>query len=146
MSPEGTYSAVNYEIWPRCIYDILHYVNDNYAPKEIVISENGVATAPETVSEDGHVGRPARNLLCRSSRAGRQGSLRGVPVNRYFAWTLTDNFEWAYGYSTPFGITHVDFHTQVRTIKYSGEIYGQIAQQARSIPMMKTGLAGELPW
>jgi beta-glucosidase len=81
--------------------------------------------------------QPTMSII--SSRSPRQPP-RAFPSTGYFAWTLTDNFEWAYGYSTPFGITHVDFQTQVRTIKYSGEIYGQIAQQARSIPMMKTGL------
>ena len=55
VQPEGLYSAVGYEIWPRAMYDILRYVNDNYAPKAIYISENGVATRPETVGSDGHV-------------------------------------------------------------------------------------------
>ena len=55
VQPEGLYSAVDYEIWPRCMYDILHYVNDRYAPPAIYISENGVATKPETVGEDGCV-------------------------------------------------------------------------------------------
>jgi beta-glucosidase len=42
------------------------------------------------------------------------------PVSGYFVWTLTDNFEWSEGYSDRFGIVHVDFDTQMRTIKKSG--------------------------
>ena len=38
-----------------------------------------------------------------------------------------DNFEWAYGYTTPFGLIHVDFATQARRVKLSGEIYAKIA-------------------
>jgi beta-glucosidase len=36
------------------------------------------------------------------------------------AWTLTDNFEWAEGFKSPFGLVHVDHRTQQRTIKDSG--------------------------
>ncbi len=130
VQPEGIYSAVDYEIWPRCMYDILRYVNDRYAPPAIYISENGVATAPEKVGEDGHVWDDLRaayyvDHLEQVAKAAAEG----VPVRGYFAWTLTDNFEWAYGYTTPFGITHVDFATQQRRIKYSGEVYAMIARQ-----------------
>jgi beta-glucosidase len=31
-----------------------------------------------------------------------------------------DNFEWAEGYLKRFGIVHVDYKTQIRTIKASG--------------------------
>ena len=55
VQPEGNYSAVGYEIYPRCMYDILRYVSDGYAPKAIYISENGVATTPERVGADGRV-------------------------------------------------------------------------------------------
>ncbi|MFM6279595.1 MAG: family 1 glycosylhydrolase, partial [Dolichospermum sp.] len=39
------------------------------------------------------------------------------------------NFEWAYGYTVPFGIVHVDFETQRRRIKDSGEIFAIIAKK-----------------
>jgi beta-glucosidase len=141
VQPEGSYSAVGYEIWPRCMYDILRYVNDNYGPKQIYISENGVATVPEQVGVDGHVWDDLRaayyvDHLEQVSKAIGEG----VPVCGYFAWTLTDNFEWAYGYTTPFGITHVDFTTQERTIKYSGEVYALVARQESSPLKRSAGL------
>lgn len=131
-SPPGEYSAVGYEIYPKCIYDILHYVNRNYAPKEMFISENGLALSKEIVTDDGKIWDFPRakyyvDHVAELARAAHEG----VPVSAYFAWTLMDNFEWAYGYSTPFGIVHVDYATQQRRIKFSGEVYRELASRLK---------------
>jgi beta-glucosidase len=47
----------------------------------------------------------------------------GCKVSGYFVWTLTDNFEWAEGYNPRFGLIHVNFDTQKRIIKSSGQWY-----------------------
>ncbi|PPK61477.1 GH1 family beta-glucosidase [Actinokineospora auranticolor] len=43
----------------------------------------------------------------------------GADVRGYFAWSATDNFEWAAGYRERFGLIHVDYETQRRTPKDS---------------------------
>ncbi|GAA4430933.1 GH1 family beta-glucosidase [Actinokineospora soli] len=43
----------------------------------------------------------------------------GVDVRGYFAWSATDNFEWAAGYAERFGLVHIDYATQKRTPKDS---------------------------
>lgn len=53
----------------------------------------------------------------------------GYPMRGYFAWSLMDNFEWAEGYRMRFGLVHVDYETQVRTIKKSGKWYRELASQ-----------------
>jgi beta-glucosidase len=53
----------------------------------------------------------------------------GVPVKGYFAWSLLDNFEWAEGYAKRFGLVYVDFATQQRILKGSGEVYASIVAQ-----------------
>merc|ERR1712232_1338807 len=53
----------------------------------------------------------------------------GADVRGYFAWSFLDNFEWAHGYSKRFGIVHIDYETQVRTVKASGKLLGDIAKE-----------------
>lgn len=53
----------------------------------------------------------------------------GLPVKRYYHWCFTDNFEWLEGYSARFGIVHVDYSTQKRTVKRSGEFYSRMIEQ-----------------
>ena len=55
----------------------------------------------------------------------------GVNVRSYHAWSLYDNFEWASGYRPRFGLVHVDFTTQRRTLKTSGRWYREVCSVAR---------------
>jgi beta-glucosidase len=48
------------------------------------------------------------------------------PIERYYHWSFTDNFEWKEGESSRFGIVHVDYETQKRTVKESGKLYSSI--------------------
>ena len=43
-----------------------------------------------------------------------------LPIKRYYHWCFCDNFEWVEGESARFGIVHVDYETQARTVKKSG--------------------------
>jgi len=51
---------------------------------------------------------------------------QGADLRGYFAWSLLDNFEWSLGYSKRFGIVHVDYETQQRTVKASGRFYADV--------------------
>ena len=63
-----------------------------------------------------------RNYLAQLQRA----TAEGVPVRGYFLWSLLDNFEWADGYATRFGLVHVDYATQKRTPKLSASFYREV--------------------
>jgi beta-glucosidase len=43
-----------------------------------------------------------------------------------------DNFEWAFGYERRFGLVHVDYGTQVRTLKDSAHAFRSFLQQRRA--------------
>ncbi len=47
-------------------------------------------------------------------------------IQRYYHWSFIDNFEWKEGESARFGIVHVDYETQKRTVKNSGKLYSSI--------------------
>ena len=92
----------------------------------IYITENGSAW-PDTVSEDGEVHDPDRvSYLHGHLEAVADAVENGVDIRGYFAWSLLDNFEWAYGYEKRFGIVHVDYDTLKRTVKDSGREYARI--------------------
>jgi beta-glucosidase len=63
--------------------------------------------------------------------ACKQAIDAGVPLEGYFAWSLMDNFEWAWGYGKRFGLVRVDFETQERLLKDSAIWYSEIIRQNR---------------
>ena len=89
----------------------------------------------DVVSLDGQVHDPNRiDYMHRYLLALRRAAEDGVDVRGYFAWSLLDNFEWSKGYSERFGLVHVDYVTQKRTIKDSARWYaGVIAENGRTL-------------
>lgn len=92
------------------------------------ITENGLA-CHDIVSLDEKVHDPNRiDFLNRYLLSYSRASQEGVDIRGYFQWSLLDNFEWAEGYSKRFGLVHVDYETQKRTIKDSGYWYKEVIQ------------------
>ena len=92
----------------------------------IHITENGLASM-DWVSRDGRVHDP--NRIDFTARYLEQLSLAiadGADIRGYFHWSILDNFEWAKGYTRRFGIVHVDYETQVRTLKDSARWYAEV--------------------
>ena len=116
------YTLMNWEVYPDSIYHILHQFNQYTNVPKLIITENGAAFPDEL--KDGQVHDPER--LCYLKRYLQQvlrAKQEGVQVQGYFVWSFVDNFEWAEGYDPRFGLVHVDFETQQRTIKSSGYWY-----------------------
>jgi beta-glucosidase len=95
----------------------------DYDAPAIYITENGSAWLDEPTS-DGYVADTERaDYLTSHIDAMASASAQGAPVRGYYAWSLIDNFEWAYGYRPRFGLAFVDYETQRRTMKLSGHRY-----------------------
>ena len=94
--------------------------------KPVVITENGFAGL-DWVALDGRVPDFNRiDYLQRHLRGLRDALGDGVKVGGYFAWSFLDNFEWNFGYRYRFGLVHVDFASQRRTLKESARWYGDV--------------------
>lgn len=131
VAPRPPLTDMGWEISPQGHREILlRSANDSRLP--IYITENGSAW-PDVVSSDGAVHDRRRiDYLHRHLLAARGAIDDGADIRGYFAWSLMDNFEWAYGYDKRFGIVHVDYATQARTVKDSGLEYARIIAAHRS--------------
>ena len=136
------YTQMGWEVYPESLYHMLHRFAAYPGAPRLVVTENGAAF-PDTASADGRLPDPARRAYLRTAigqvlRARREG----VPVDGYFAWSFTDNFEWAEGYEPRFGLVGIDFDTQQRTVKDSGRWYQQFLAGAPVLaPLLQPGRA-----
>ena len=118
---------MNWEVYPESIYKMLVKFSKYKKFKEIIVTENGAAFPDVLV--DGKVHDIKRiNFLEQYINQVLRAKREGVNVNGYFAWSLTDNFEWAEGFKPRFGLVYVDFKTQDRIIKDSGHWYSELIQ------------------
>ncbi|MDD5332181.1 MAG: GH1 family beta-glucosidase [Rhodoferax sp.] len=116
-------TAFGWEVSPEGMVTLLSRVARDYQPAEIYLTENG-STYDDVVGADGQIeDHQRRRYLMRHLAALKEIVALGIPVKGYFAWSLLDNFEWAEGYIRRFGLTHVDFATQQRRLKASGQWY-----------------------
>jgi len=115
--PGAQTDAFGWEVHPEGLYRLLRELS--VYGKPIYVTEHGLADAT-----DGQ--RPA--FLVRGVAAMWRALHEGAPVRGYFHWSLLDNFEWAEGYSVPFGLVQIDPTTQERRIKPSGMVYRDICR------------------
>ena len=95
----------------------------------IIITENGICYE-DKVLPDGSINDEERKEYVRVHlEAIRRALADGINIKGYFNWTAFDNFEWNNGFSTRFGMIYVDFVTQQRTIKKSGEFYAEYIKE-----------------
>ncbi len=120
-------TVMNWEVYPESVYHCLKKFASYTNVKKLIVTESGAAFVD--VLEDGKINDEKRikylqNHIAQVYRAKREG----IKVDGYFIWTLLDNFEWAEGFNAAFGLVHVDFATQKRTIKASGNWFKSFLQ------------------
>jgi beta-glucosidase len=121
----GMRSAFDWPIIPETLYWGPKFHAERYKVP-LYITENGMANV-DWVNLDGKVHDPQRtDYLRRYLREVRRAISDGVDIRGYFVWSLLDNFEWGEGFSKRFGLVHVDFATQQRTVKDSAHWYREL--------------------
>lgn len=119
---------------PSSLYWATRHVTRLWNPPAILVTENGCAAADDP-QEDGRVYDTDRVAFLRAYLAQlRRAIAEDLPVRGYFLWSLLDNFEWADGYDTRFGLLRVDRATQRRTPKLSASFYRQVVESDGAAP------------
>lgn len=125
---QSAHTAMGWEVFPEGMTRCLDWVKRRYGEIPLYITENGAAFA-DAPPERGHLADPDRIAYFRAHVQAAWAALEGgVNLKGYFAWSLLDNFEWAFGYSKRFGLIHVDYTTQARTLKDSARFYRRVIE------------------
>jgi beta-glucosidase len=121
-------TEMNWEVFPESMYFMLQKFHEYKSFKEIIITENGAAFPDSLINgkiDDSKRIKYLEANILQLLRAKQEG----VNVNGYFVWSFFDNFEWAEGFRPRFGLVHIDYKTQKRTIKNSGYWYSKLIQE-----------------
>ncbi|MDQ0848542.1 beta-glucosidase [Arthrobacter sp. B3I9] len=125
-------TGMGWEVQPDGLRRLLNRVQQEYtgpAGIPIYITENG-ASYEDVPDAAGFVDDQNRlAFLDAHLRALHAALADGVDVRGYLAWSLMDNFEWAYGYYQRFGLVRVDYGSQQRIPKASGLWYAGVVRQ-----------------
>jgi len=121
--PGAPVSDLGWEIYPAGLGALVR----EWAARSglpVYVTENGIADAADA--------KRASFLVDHLAQVA-SAIADGVDVRGYFHWSLLDNFEWAEGYAPRFGLVEVDYATQARRVRPSGELYARIARE-RALP------------
>ena len=128
VPPPGPVTGMGWEIYPEGLGETMRWLHDRFAFPRYLITENGAAM-DDRPDATGFVDDQDRiDYLRRHLHVVHDVIEDGIPLEGYFAWSLMDNFEWAYGYTERFGLIRVDYDTLDRTPKASAAWYGEVAR------------------
>jgi beta-glucosidase len=153
ISAAGTWDAkksgldltdMGWEIYPEGLTELLVRMDRDYNVPPLYVTENGGAFKDSL--EDGRVHDVQRtDYIARHIAAMAEAMNQGVHMEGYMVWSLLDNFEWASGYEKRFGIVHVDYLTQARTLKDSALWYRQFLHQQKAVKAKDRATAPSKP-
>ena len=124
------YTSMGWEVYPKCIYNVLMRIKKDYGNPSVYITENGAAF--DDIVDNGAIHDIKRiDFLIKHVDMVYKAIQENANVKGYFVWSLLDNFEWAVGFSKRFGIVYVDYNTQNRIIKDSGFWYRDLIQNQK---------------
>jgi beta-glucosidase len=134
---QGPKTNIGWEVWPQALYNMIMRITRDYNRPAIEITESGCAY--NDGPGDGGAIRDIDRVEYHQEYLGAvaRAIADGADVRGYHAWSLLDNFEWAEGFSQRFGLAYVDFKTQKRTIKESGQWYAKVAAENRLMALDK---------
>ncbi|MFA5092712.1 MAG: glycoside hydrolase family 1 protein [Candidatus Omnitrophota bacterium] len=110
-------NSLGWDIYPQGLYKLLMALKKYNLP--IMITENGICTEDDSLRWD---------YIYEHLEQMGMAMDQGVNVLGYIYWSLIDNFEWAQGFAPRFGLVHIDYQNQKRTIRDSAKRLAQVAK------------------
>jgi len=126
------HTEMGWEVYPSGLYKFVERVHLEYSFPALMITENGAAY-PDKITNGRIHDQDRIHYLAAHLREAARILEAGIPLQGYFAWSLMDNFEWAYGYSKRFGLVYVDFESLERTMKDSAYWYRDVITKNKLI-------------
>ena len=117
--PKLLCEGLGWEPYPDGLLYNLRRLKKEFPNKPIYITENGLGTSDDEWRQ--------KYLIHHLMRV-HQAIQEGIDIRGFFEWSLMDNFEWAEGYSSHFGLYEVNYATQQRIKRDSADLYGMIAK------------------
>jgi beta-glucosidase len=122
----GPVTGLGWPVHPEGITRLLCWIRDRYGNPPIILTENGAAYE-DIVAEDGTVDDPERIAYLRDHFVAAHAAIeQGVDLRGWYVWSFMDTWEFSLGSSGRFGLVHVDYDTQKRTIKSSGHWFRDV--------------------
>ncbi|MFT4252197.1 MAG: family 1 glycosylhydrolase, partial [Caulobacter sp.] len=126
--PKGAeLDAFGRHVDPSGLAEVLARLRNEYGNPPVFVTENGCSDpfgdGPGIQADTFRIAFLRRHL-----QAVKAAMEAGSPVKGFFAWCLIDNWEWALGYRSKFGLVTHDRATGVRTPKASYAWYAALAR------------------
>ncbi|WP_298530823.1 GH1 family beta-glucosidase [uncultured Algibacter sp.] len=122
-------TLMDWEVYPPSIYNMIKQFNRYQNIPKLIITENG-ASFEDQITNNEVNDQKRLNYYKSYLNEVYKAKKEGLKIDGYFAWTFTDNFEWAEGYRTRFGLVYVNFKNQKRIMKSSGKWFKSFLRQA----------------
>lgn len=122
---------MGWEIYPEGLTELLLRLHHDYPVPPLYVTENGGAFKDQLAGGKVH-DADRTGFIAQHIDAMAQAMRQGVRMEGYMVWSLLDNFEWASGYKKRFGIVHVDYATQRRTLKDSALWYRDFLERQKT--------------
>ena len=120
--------AFGRHIDPSGLWQLLQRVREQYGNPRVLITENGCSdpfsTGPAIIDDQFRIAYLRQHL-----EAVKSAMEAGSQVGGYFHWTLVDNWEWAEGYRSKFGLVAHDRTSGARTVKASYSWFKALAER-----------------
>lgn len=126
QDPDWQLTAMEWAVVPWGCRKLLEWITERYDQPPIFITENGFACSDELVNGEIDDSGTRLSFYKGYLNACSEAINNGVDLKGYFAWSLFDNFEWAHGYGSRFGLNWVDYDTLERIPKTSAKWFSKV--------------------